>query len=249
MKLPALAFLLFPALALCADWPQWGHDPSKNMTCDEKSLPVACDPGKLDENTGKLDLSAAKNIKWAAKIGSHAYGNTTVAGGKVFIGTDNEPPRDPKFQGDYSMLYCLSEATGDLQWQLACPKLSGGNNVDWGGIGLCSSPAVDPKEDRVYVVTNRCEILCLDINGQSNGNDGPFQDEGQYFAGPGKPPLPVGPRHADIIWRFDMRDELGVYSSFQCASSILLLRDRLYASTPNARHLPCHVPMPEAPAL
>jgi hypothetical protein len=31
--------------------------------------------------------------------------------------------------------------------------------------------------NRVYVVGNRGEILCLDRDGQANGNDGPFLDE------------------------------------------------------------------------
>lgn len=247
LVLPAL---VAPAAARAADWPQWGRDPSKNMVApDEKHLPATCEPGKVDDATGKLDLASAKNVKWAAKLGDKAYGNPTVAGGKVFVGTNNEGPRDPKYQGDYAVLYCLDEATGNLVWQLACPKLSAGNNVDWGGIGLCSSPAVDVAEGRVYVVTNRCEILCLDIQGQANGNDGPFKDEGQYFAGPGKDPLPVSTTDADIVWRYDMRDELGVYPHYQTSSSVLLVGDRIYACTSNSRDWAGHVPAPNAPAL
>src|SRR4051812_432927 len=187
MKLPALLFLLLPAAAApAADWPQWGHDPSRNPVApDEKNLPATCEPGKVDDNTGKLDLAGAKNIKWAAKLGDHAYGNPTVAAGKVLVGTNNESPRDTRFKGDYSVLYCLDEQTGNLAWQLACPKLSAGNNADWGAIGLCSSPAVDVANKRVYVVTNRSEVLCLDLGGQADGNEGPFTDEAQYFAGPG----------------------------------------------------------------
>jgi outer membrane protein assembly factor BamB len=255
MKLRHLTALLLPALitatpARAADWPQWGRDPSRNMAApDAKNLPTTCDPGKVDDNTGKLDLATAKNIKWAAKLGDKAYGNPTVAGGHVFVGTNNESPRDPRFQGDYSVLYCLDEATGNLAWQFASPKLSAGNNVDWGGIGLCSSPAVDAAEGRVYVVTNRCEVICLDIRGQSNGNDGPFKDEAQYFAGPGKDPIPLSPTDADIVWRYDMRDELGVYPHYQTSSSILLVGDRIYATTSNSRDWAGHLPAPNAPAL
>ena len=63
------------------------------------------------------------------------------------------------------------------------------------GLGICSSPTVDG--DRVYLVTNRCEVLCLDVHGMANGNDGPLRDEGQYTAGPGQaaghlsPPTPT----------------------------------------------------------
>jgi outer membrane protein assembly factor BamB len=249
MKLTPLLILLLPALALASDWPQWGRDPSKNMASDEKGLPATCVPGTVNDTTGAIDLSTAKNIKWVAKLGSHCYGNPTVAGGKVFVGTNNDSPRDAKFAGDYSMLYCFDEATGKFLWQLGCPKLSAGENIDTGDLGICSSPAVDAAAGRVYVVTNRCEILCLDVNGQSNGNDGPFTTEGQYFAGPGKPPLAVGAADADIIWRYDMRDELGVFANQQCASSILLVGDRIYASTSNSRNWAGHAPAPNAPAL
>jgi hypothetical protein len=49
---------------------------------------------------------------------------------------------------------------------------------DWEYIGVCSSPAIEGN--RVYVVTNKCEVVCLDIEGFKNGNDGPFMDEANY---------------------------------------------------------------------
>jgi len=249
MKRSALLMMLVPLLARGADWPQWGHDPSRNPVSEQRGLPVDCEPGKVDDTSGKLDLTGARNTRWAARMGDHVYGNPVVAGGKVLVGTNNESPRDPRIKGDYSLLLCLDEATGKLDWQLSCPKLLGGNNADWSGVGLCSSPAIDVAAGRVYVVTNRCEVLCLDLKGQSNGNDGPFQDEAQYMAGPGKPPIPVGPTDADIIWRYDMRDELGVYAFYQTASSVLLVGDKLYATTSNSRDWSGHIPMPDAPAL
>jgi hypothetical protein len=66
--------------------------------------------------------------------------------------------------------------------------------------------------NRVYLVTSRCEIICLSTDGMASGkNEGPFTDEAQYVAGPGNPPAKIGPRDADIIWRYDMMDELGVF--------------------------------------
>ena len=116
----------------------------------------------------------------------------TVAGGRVYVGTNNGAPHDPKFKGDYAVLLCLDEATGKLDWQLAIPKLAAGNASDYAEVGLCCSPTVDrtPDGDRVYIVTNRCEVLCLDAAGMAKGNKGPFLDEAQYTAGPGKPPHP-----------------------------------------------------------
>ena len=108
--------------------------------------------------------------------------------------------------------------------------------------GICSSPAVDAAEGRVYVRTNRGDILCLDIDGQANGNEGPFMEEGQYLAGPGKPAVAVGAADADIMWRYDMRDELGVYANQQFASTVLMVGDKLYVSTCNFADWAGHIP-------
>ena len=42
-------------------------------------------------------------------------------------------------------------------------------------------------------------------------NDGDFKDEAQYFVGPGKAKEEVTDIDADIIWKYDMMDELGVF--------------------------------------
>ena len=175
---PAIALALTPALLTAADWPQWGGRDFRNMYSAEKGLPATL--GKIDFKPGTEDIDpkGAKNLRWAAKIGSQSYGNVTIAQGKVFIGTNNENPRDPKFTGDRSVLMVFDEKTGDFLWQLVIPKLASGKVNDWENLGLLSSPTVEG--DRVYLVSSRCEVLCLDINGMSNGNDGPFKDENKY---------------------------------------------------------------------
>ena len=35
--------------------------------------------------------------------------------------------------------------------------------------------------DRAYVLDNRGVVLCLDVRGMANGNDGPFRDEAAYM--------------------------------------------------------------------
>ena len=103
------------------------------------------------------------------------------------------------------MVKCLSEATGELLWQLVVPERKHGLPVDshfvLQEVGICSSPTVDG--DRVYLVTTAAEIVCLDVKGMADGNDGPFTEEGAYMAGHGNPPLEVTARDADIIWRYD----------------------------------------------
>jgi outer membrane protein assembly factor BamB len=104
--------------------------------------------------------------------------------------------------------------------------------------------------NRVYLVTNRCEVICLDIDGMANGNDGPFKDEAQYTAGPGNPPIEVADTDADIIWVFNMIDECGVFPHNITSSAVLIAGDRIWASTSNGvdyGHV--ETPAPFAPCL
>jgi outer membrane protein assembly factor BamB len=231
------------------DWPQWGgNDPGRNMYSPAKGLPDRFDPGKLKRGTEEVDLKTTKNVKWVAKLGSQAYGNVTVAGGKVFVGTNNDSPRDPQHQGDRSILMVFDEKTGEFLWQLVIPKLISGKVNDWENLGLLSSPTIEG--DRVYIVTSRCEVMCLDVNGMANGNDGPFKDEAQYVVGPGKPPAKIGPRDADIIWKYDMMDELGVFPHNASNCSVLIVDDILYACTSNGQDWThSNIPSPNSPSF
>ncbi|MDP7012105.1 MAG: PQQ-binding-like beta-propeller repeat protein, partial [Verrucomicrobiota bacterium] len=113
-----------------SDWPSWGRNAYRNLYSPEKGLPASFDPGKFRKGTEDIDMATTKNVRWAAKLGSQAYGNTTVAGGKVFIGTNNESPRDKRHVGDRGIVYCLDEKTGELLWQLVVPKLAAGKAID-----------------------------------------------------------------------------------------------------------------------
>ncbi|HEY6227114.1 MAG TPA: PQQ-binding-like beta-propeller repeat protein [Verrucomicrobiae bacterium] len=248
-----LAGLTLAALAMGStdanDWPSWGGpEKSRNMFSPEKGLPDKFDPGKFKKGSEDVDMPTTKNVKWVAKLGSQSYGNVTVAGGKVFVGTNNDSPRDPKVVGDRSILMVFDEKTGDLLWQLVIPKLASGKVNDWENLGLLSSPTVEG--DRVYFVTSRCEVICLDVNGFANGNDGPFKDEGQYYVGPGKPKVEPGPKDADIIWRYDMMDELGVFPHNASNCSVLVVGDVVYSCTSNGQDWThSNIPSPNSPSF
>ncbi len=244
----AAALIAVPLLARADDWPFWGRSSNRNSVSPEVGILDTWSPGDLKAGTEEVDMATTKNVKWVAKMGSQTYGNVTVAGGRVFIGTNNESPRDPDAKGDRGILLCLDEKTGKLNWQLAVPKLGTGKISDWEYLGLCSSPSVDG--DRVYIVTNRNEVMCLDVNGMANGNDGPVTDEAQYKAGPGKPPAKIGPQDADIIWRFSMREELGVFPHNITNNAPLVFGDKVVVATSNGvdwAHT--NIPNPKAPAL
>ena len=238
--------LALPGIA--AEWPQWGGTPVRNMYSPEKGLPAVFDPGKFKQGTEEVDLKTTKNVKWVAKLGSQSYGNVTVAGGKVFVGTNNESPRDPQHQGDRSILMVFDEKTGEFLWQLVIPKLKSGKVNDWENLGLLCAPTVEG--DRVYIVTSRCEVMCLDANGMSNGNDG-MKDEAKYIVlDTGNPPAKIGPKDADIIWKYDMMDELGVFPHNASNCSVLIVDDLVYACTSNGQDWThSNIPSPLSPSF
>jgi outer membrane protein assembly factor BamB len=243
----ALAACAVP-LTLGADWPFWGGDSTRNMVSTEKAAPETWDAGRYKGSTEEIDMATTKNVKWIAKLGSQSYGNPTIANGKIYVGTNNESPRDPKLTGDRAVLLCLDEKTGEMIWQLAIPKLGTGKVSDWEFLGLCSSPAVDG--DRVYIVTNRCEVMCVDVNGLANGNDGMFKDEAKYLTDKGKPLHTLGPKDADILWKFDMREELGVFPHNITNCGPLIVGDKVVVTTSNGvdwGHTT--IPNPKAPTL
>jgi outer membrane protein assembly factor BamB len=106
----------------------------------------------------------------------------------------------------------------------------GGDDVDWEYLGICSSTLIDG--DFGYVVTNRCEIACLDLKGLADGNAG-FSEEGKYMAGPGNDVLVPGPTDADIVWVYDMRKGVGVAPHNIASSSVALGNGVVFASTSN----------------
>jgi len=247
--LTLIAFTLGAAGLQADDWPQWGgNDPGRNMYSLARWLPETFDPGTFKPATEEVDLSTTNNVKWVAKLGSQTYGNPVVANGRVFIGTNNALPRDPKYQDDRSCLYAFSEATGEFQWQLAVPKLASGKVNDWEYLGIVSTPRVE--SGKVYLVTNRCEVVCLDAGGMSSAIASPFKDEAKYLGGPGHPPIEPGPTDAKIIWRYDMMAELGVFPHNAARCSIIILGNALFSGTSNGMdwtHV--NIPSPLSPSF
>jgi outer membrane protein assembly factor BamB len=223
----------FTPVSIAGDQPQWGKRGSRNLVSQEAGLPSAFDP-----ETGE-------NVKWSVELGTNTYTTPIVARGKVLIGTNNGNPRDPKHQGDRGVLMCFNESDGAFLWQLAIPKIA--DYQDWPGIGLTGVPTVE--EDRVYLITNRCEVLCLDLEGLADGNDGPFTDEGRYLS-PAGDPMKVEDWDGDILWVTDMIEELGTHPHDSPHGSILVNDRYLYLCTSNgvdAAHQ--FMPAPEAPSF
>ena len=249
-RLPALwaaGALLAAAACRAADQPQWGQAGSRNMVSAETHLPAAFTPGSAGED-GRIDPKTTAGLRWTARLGSITYGSPVIAGGKVFIGTNNRPPRDERHEGDRGVLLCLDEKTGRFCWQLVVPKYTEVRWADWHYTGVSACPAV--VGNRLYVVTHRAEVLCLDVNGQADGNDGPYTNEGAHMVARGEKPLAPRETDADIVWVYDMAAEVGVVPHNATTCSILVSGDLLYVGTSNGvswRHNA--VPNPDAPSL
>ena len=117
----------------------WGGTPSRNMVSTMTGLPTT------------WDVKTGKNVKWVAELGSQSYGNPTVAGGVVLVGTNNEAMRDPKQPGDRGVLMAFREATGEFLWQATFEKLSSGRANDWPFQGIASSPLIDARRRLLHV--------------------------------------------------------------------------------------------------
>ncbi len=200
-----------------ADQPQWGERFSRNMVSPERDLPDSFDP-----KTGK-------NVAWSVQLGTETHSTPIIAGGRVYIGTNNGEPRDPKHQGDRGVLMCFAEKDGRFLWQLVVPKREDDPYLDWPNSGIASPATVEG--DRVYIVSNRGEVMCLDAQGMANGNDGPFRDEGRHMTPRGAALLEPGPTDADILWLFDLVSGAGIYSHDAAHSSILVVGPYLYLNT------------------
>lgn len=219
------------------DWAQWGRDGSKNMSSSAKNIPTDISAGEELDN-GEIDVKTATNAKWIVKLGDQSYGTPTISGGRVFVGTNNNNPRNPKIEGDRGVVMCFDEKSGKFLWQLTVPKLPSGQVNDWEFLGICSSPSIEGKYG--YVVTNRAEVIKFDTAGMSDGNDGPFQDEGKYMAGgldgiskDTAEAVEVGETDADLIWGVDMIDEVGTFPHNIASSSVVLGAEKIFASTSN----------------
>ena len=156
----------------------------------------------------------------------------------VFVGTNNEGPRDPNVKGDKGVLMAFRESDGQFMWQAVHDKLAAGRANDWPYQGICSSPLVE--DGVVYYMSNRGELMAVDVNGFRDGkNDGLVKDEKN-----------TKETDVDVIWRFDMMDELGVLPHNMANASPVIYGDLIFVNTSNGQdesHV--NIPSPKAPAI
>jgi outer membrane protein assembly factor BamB len=176
------------------------------MASNERNLPSSFDP------------QSGLNVKWSARLGTETHATPIVAGGRVYIGTNNGEPRDPKHQGDRGVLMCFQEKNGLFLWQLVVPKRVEDIYFDWPQSGICSPPTVEGR--RVYIVSNRGEVLCLDA------------------------------ATGEILWLFNLTAGAGIWSHDAAHSSILIRGNLLYLNTgTGVDNTHIRIRAPDAPSL
>ena len=113
---------------------------------------------------------------------------------------------------DASVLACFRESDGQPLYRFVSPRLPHGRNHDWPLAAMSCSPLVEGE--RMWLATNRAEVICFDI--------------GPLVKGEPQPPL----------WKVDMMGDLGVRPSGSrmglCHTcSIASYRDWIYVITGN----------------
>ena len=222
----ALVFPITVSSERTEDTAMWGFTPSRNLVSDETDLPDKWDP------------KSGENIKWKAELGSQTYAGPVIMDGKVFVGTNNQALRNPKLTGDRGVIMAFNEVDGAFLWQSTHTKLPAGRVNDWPQQGICSTPFIEG--DRLYYISNRCEVVCIDTEGFADGeNDGPFTDETDATEIDG-----------DIVWKYDMIEELDVFPHNLATCSPVGAGDLLFVITANGvdeGHI--HIPSPFAPSF
>ena len=226
-----------------ADQPQWGQAWSRNMVSAEQGLPES------------FDLQSGRNIQWSAELGTESHSSPVVAGGRVYIGTNNGHPRDPAQHGDRGVLMCFEEETGRFLWQMLFPKRDEDIYFDWPNSGI-SSP-VTVEGDRVYFVNNRGVVVCIEpppsgagvspVHPKPPAGGTPTPLPGGAGVPPAVPGVSPVPK---TIWEFDLTSGAGIWSHDAAHSSILIQGDYLYLNSgTGVDNTHKRIRTPDAPSL
>ena len=169
-----------------------------------------------------FDIRTGRNVLWTAKLGSVTHSSPVVSAGKVFIGSNNGSGYLNRFPAnvDLGVMLCFDAKTGKFLWQHSNQKLKTGRVHDYPLQGVTGSATVEA--DRLYYVSNRCELVCLDTEGYLDGeDDGEVQD----------PKFQSKKQEADVVWKLDMMGELNVNPHNAAASIPCIAGDRLFVVT------------------
>ncbi|MDF7824835.1 PQQ-binding-like beta-propeller repeat protein [Pontiellaceae bacterium B12227] len=213
-------------------------------------LTLLCGVAIAQTGTTLPDAFNTNALQWVADLGSHQYTIPLIDNGRLFIGINDHGIEHPAVKASGGgILMCLDAITGTPEWQLPIPRYEEGDiapsHYNRWKCGVCSRPAIDDRH--LYIVGPRGDVLCIDRNGQADGNNGPFKNEAEYMEVPG---YALQKSDGDIIWKYNFVEQNNVVPHDVCGSSPLLIGDYLYACTSNGQdNKHRYIVNPEAPAL
>ena len=148
---------------------------------------------------------------------------------------------------DLGCLLCFDVKDGKFLWQHSSEKLPTGRVHDWPHARhLLARRTVEG--DRLWFVTSRGEVRCLDTEGFHDGeNDGARTKRRPTEA---RAASRRQKQEADVIWIVDMMKELGVSQHNMCSCSVTAAGDMLFVNTSNGvddEHN--NIPAPDAPSF
>lgn len=192
--------------------------------------------GAAPEDSALPDAFRSEDLLWEIQLGTHQYTIPRIDGERIFIGINDRYLRHPVLKSTGGgILMCLEQASGKMLWQLVIPRYMEGvkppYHFNQWKCGVCSRPVVDGK--RLYIVSPRGEVLCIDRNGQADGNQGPFLRETEYMEVPHNSDYELTGKDGDIIWRYDLIKGISAVLHDVCGSTPLLFGDYLYVCTSN----------------
>ncbi len=192
------------------DWPQWAGSQLRNNVTDQPNVPT------------DWDVTTGKNVRWSMPLGSETYGNPVIANGQVYVGTNNGAGYLERYPAttDLGVLLCFNEKDGTFLWQHSNEKLPQGRVHDWPQQGICAAPLVDGE--RLWYVSSRGEVVCLDTQGFHDGENDGTKDEPNE-----------NKNEADVIWAYNMMQELDVRQHNMCSCSVTCAGNLLFVNTSN----------------
>jgi outer membrane protein assembly factor BamB len=105
------------------------------------------------------DPATGRNIVWSVELGHETYGKPVVAGGAVYVGTDNARHMNPDVHDEAGVLMALQAKDGSFLWQDVAPRVERGLR-EFLLPSTTSTPYVEGN--RLYYVTAECQLRSLD---------------------------------------------------------------------------------------
>ncbi len=213
----------------------WSSRQNRSGTSDAVDL-----PSKLTDANKLWEFNVYGGAQFT--IPSISKNGLVLIGGNQKALTQKEFGKLDRKQGGGGLI-CLDVKTGDVKWELLLQGV--GTYNSYGTYGMCSTPIIE--DDRAYVISPAGQLVCIDMKGQANGNDGPFTDELAYMSnigGPlvkggkveGEPLTELKPSFGDIIWVYEFFETHQIAMKHCHSGTPLIDGNVIYLPTSNSHH-------------